>query len=242
MENISIQTTQNVDITYEVAPLGDRIIAALLDYIIFFALLFVFGIIVYFIAREDTFLKALVPFLFGILLISYDLLCEIFLDGQSFGKKAMKIKVVMLDGSSPSLGAYFLRWLLRLVDFVLLTQAVGIVTILVNGKGQRIGDIAAGTTVIKLRERITLADTLFVNVEETYTPVFPEVASLSDDDIDTINETLKVANGLDFQQAEQLRAKIFTVISTKLSIKTDLPPVAFLKTIIKDYNAVKGNA
>ena len=76
---------------------------------------------------------------------------------------------VLLDGSPPTLGAYLLRWLLILVDTEILTPLVAIITIAANGKGQRIGDIAAGTTVVKTTKRVTLSQ---VAVSYTHLDVY----------------------------------------------------------------------
>src|SRR5690606_34920667 len=110
--------------------------------------------------------------LFYLPVIFYHLLCEVFMDGQTFGKKAIDIKVVKLDGSQPSVGSYFLRWLLQIVDLPFF-GAIGIITILVNGKGQRVGDLAAGTTVISLKHRTGIKDTILarpVMADHDYTP------------------------------------------------------------------------
>ena len=115
MDNIKIQTTQNVDIEYELASIGDRILATLLDYLFFFGyILLVFLFIALIGSDIEDNLWLLVVLFLPILL--YDLLCEMFFQGKSFGKMIMKIKVVKLDGTQAGFGAYLLRWLLlRLV-------------------------------------------------------------------------------------------------------------------------------
>ena len=60
-----------------------------------------------------------------------------------------------LDGTRPGLGDYVLRWLLRPIEVIAFTSGVRqpCITILLNGKGQRLGDLAAGTTVVSLLRR-----------------------------------------------------------------------------------------
>jgi len=180
MQTISVQTTQNVAIQYQVANLGDRIIAYILDRIIIIS----YVVLVFFLldrmnANSEWAYVALavVPYAF------YHLLFEIFMNGQSPGKLIMNIKVVRLDGSEPTVGNYLMRWMLSLVDFYLVTGAVAIVVIASNGKGQRVGDIAAGTTVVKLT-RVGNANATFLVTEDDYDPKFPEVVQLSDRDIE----------------------------------------------------------
>src|SRR5690606_6486216 len=119
----------------------------------------------------------------------YHLLCEIFMNGQSIGKRQMKIRVVKLDGSSPGIGSYLLRWILRPIDISLFSGGIAILSIAITRHNQRLGDLAAGTTVVKTDVR---QDFPVFAVEENYTPSFPEVVSLSDADIEVIQRVLKV--------------------------------------------------
>ena len=73
----------------------------------------------------------------------YSLIFEIAMNGQTPGKYLNKIRVVKIDGSKPTLGSYLTRWLLRIIDIWFFTGSVAVFTILFNGKGQRLGDIAA---------------------------------------------------------------------------------------------------
>ncbi|MEZ4901009.1 MAG: RDD family protein [Spirosomataceae bacterium] len=103
---------------------------------------------------------------------------EYFLNGQTLGKRAMNIRVVLLDGNQPSLGAYILRWLLILIDTEILTPLVAILTISVGGKGQRIGDVAAGTTVIKTTKRVSLSQVTYQALPDDYQITYSEVNQL----------------------------------------------------------------
>lgn len=232
MDNIKIQTTQNVDIEYELASVGDRILATLLDYVFFFGytllvLLFLGAIG----SAMDENLWLIIVIFLPILL--YDLVCELFFQGKSFGKMIMKIKVVKLDGTQAGFGAYLLRWLLRIIDTRLFSGAIALIAILANGKGQRIGDMAAGTTVIKMKQKVTINDTILNKVKPTYTIVFEEVSKLSDSDIAIIKEVMQVALRTANQQAIDRLAR-----KTKetMGITTNLPHTQFLATVVQDYS------
>ncbi|KER09028.1 MAG: hypothetical protein HY22_14165 [[Candidatus Thermochlorobacteriaceae] bacterium GBChlB] len=245
METIGIQTTQNVEISYEIASVSDRVLAALIDYLIIIAYIFSISILLQVLNLSDSFrddsLFVIVVVLAYAVVLFYDLVCEIFMNGQSFGKKAMKIKVVKLDGTEPSIGAYFLRWVLRIVDSSLFTPAVAVLVVLINGKGQRIGDIAAGTTVVKLTDRVKLSDTIFEAVEQEHVITYNEVSKLNESDIETIKEVLKTVKDADYSTATRLQEKLKTAIMQKMGIaNTDQPPKAFLNTVVKDYNAYNG--
>lgn len=231
MDNIKIQTTQNVDIEYELASIGDRILATLLDYLFFFGYtLLVFLFFGLLNSDLEDYLWLLVLCFLPILL--YDLLCETFFQGKSFGKMIMKIKVVKLDGTQAGFGAYLLRWLLRIIDTRIFSGGIALIAILANGKGQRIGDMAAGTTVIKMKQKVTIRDTILNKVKPTYTIVYEEVSKLSDSDIAIIKEVMQVSLRTGNQQAIDRLAR-----KTKetMGITTNLPHTQFLATVVQDY-------
>ena len=224
--SVSILTSQNVLLEYEPASIGDRLLATLIDYAVFMGWILLtvalpaglkvnFG--VYYVI-----LVVLLPILF------YDLICEWQFNGQSLGKIAMNIRVVMLDGSQPHLGAYLLRWLLRLVDTRLLSGLVAVIAIAANGKGQRIGDLAAGTTVIKLTQKVSLEQISYNSLPDTYQLQYPEVRLLSDRDIHIVREVLYRGDAASIDRAAS-KVKEVTGIATSLTSRE------FLVTILNDY-------
>jgi len=233
MRKITINTTQNVDIEYELAGLADRFMAAVIDYIVIFTYIFVlslwFGIIGVF--GDNMWI--------GILFIAlpyslYHLVSEIFMGGQSLGKRQMNIKVVNLDGRQVSIGSYFIRWIFRIIDVSMTFGGLALGTMIVNGKGQRLGDIAAGTIVINMQNATSLEDTLFVLTEEDYEVTFPQVQELNDKDVTLIKEILETA-----RRTQQHRAILPLVEKVKTVLQlteVELPPRKFLTTVIKDYS------
>jgi uncharacterized RDD family membrane protein YckC len=238
MSNVSITTSQNVDIEYEIANIGDRILALLLDYLIIFGYYLAMGVLVYFLNQAG-----MVPgFVFYIIVFAvpvflYDLICEIFLNGQSLGKRIKRIKVVRLDGSQPSVWDYVIRWMFRLIDVGIFTGAVAIITIAINGKGQRLGDIAAGTTVVRIKKSAGFQDTIFAKIEENYKPRFPEAAKLDAETAGVIKEVLNSAESIKSKKVfVDLSKKTKKAVEKKLGISSRIEPVQFLTTILKDYN------
>jgi uncharacterized RDD family membrane protein YckC len=234
MQTIRVRTTQNVFIEYPLASIGDRVLAYLVD--LAFLTLYSIAVVVSLLAleiEEDGWYLWL--FLLTLPWLFYSLLFEIFMNGQTPGKKFLKIQVVKLDGTPPSIGAYLLRWLFAVVD-LLFYGVVAIVVIASGGKGQRLGDVVAGTSVVKLTspENIT-AQEIFTTTEDQYAPTFPQALSLSDKDIELIQRALEV-------NREQGNLQPVLILDKKikemLGIQSDLPPVKFLYTIIKDYQAL----
>ena len=194
MQTIEIQTTQNVHIEYSVASVGDRVVAGLIDQLIMIG--YLIAIIFFYLwllnVTEGTSFSYPVAY-FVILflpLFFYHLLCETYLNGQSFGKKLMKMRVVKLDGTQAGIGSYFLRWILAPIDIYFTYGSVGLVTMIINGKGQRLGDLAAHTTVVKLKVETKLDDTILRATPVNYEVKFPQVSALSDKDISLVKEVL----------------------------------------------------
>jgi uncharacterized RDD family membrane protein YckC len=238
MARIQLETTQNVLLEFDLAGAGDRIVAGLLDWIFIGAYGFIcFLIFFVMLSINTTIASSTGLFIFVVLIylpvFLYHLIFEIFLNGQSPGKKVMKIKVIRLDGSQPALGDYIIRWLFRIVDSIFL-YSVAIVAIVVTRKEQRIGDIVANTTVIKLKKRATLQDTILQVVEHNYKPYFSDVLRFSDKDINTIKEALEIyKKNNNPKHIDKLAAKVKEIMRVN---DPQMSSVRILQTLIKDYN------
>src|SRR5687768_4947777 len=168
MQTIRVRTTQNVFIEYPLASIGDRILAYLLDGIIVFT--YAIGIVALF-AELDVERWYVWLIFIGFPWLFYSLAFEIFMDGQTPGKQVLKIKVVRLDGTPPTIGDYLMRWICGFVDFYMFSGLIAVLIITLGGKGQRLGDVAAGTSVVKLVDHHQIsAENVFVSPEDDYTP------------------------------------------------------------------------
>ncbi len=238
MEHIQIQTTQNVPIEYEIGNIGDRLVAALIDWGVLIGYILLLSIINQYLNLPQSLLMVLLT----LPIFLYDLVSELVLNGQSIGKKLRHLKVVRLDGSHPTLRNYLLRWVLRPIDIGMTLGAAAMAAILFGGRGQRLGDLAAGTTVVKLQQRITLEDTVLSEVDEQYSPRYPQVSRLDDPDIEVVKEVL---SRLPHLQNPVLKKKLLRktqdALETKMGMEPATPSVEFLETVVNDYNAVKGN-
>ncbi len=239
MDRIQVETTQNVTIEYSIGSIGDRIIAVLIDSLILIGYTIAAVLIVSQFKLKIGIAGVIILY---IPVFFYDLLCETFLNGQSFGKKIRKIKVVKLDGSQPTFLSYFLRWILRPIDIWFTYGSVALITILINGKGQRLGDLAANTTIIKLKNEATLDDTILMRVKENYVPKYSQVSILNDRDIGLIKEVLQRVSKIDDPFVfDKIVTKCKNVFLQKLGATTELRPLTFLQTILRDYNYINNN-
>jgi uncharacterized RDD family membrane protein YckC len=231
MQTISVGTTQNVSIQHPVASVGDRILAYLLDGVILVA--YLIAVIAVFINLNVETMWLWIIFV-AIPIFLYHLTFEIFMNGQTPGKRVMNIQVVRLDGTQPTIGDYMLRWVFGLIDFYILSGALAVIIIATTGRGQRLGDIVAGTCVVKLvAHREISAEKVFISTEETYKPLFPQVIQLESQDIELIQRALE-ANQIHGNSKPVLM--VTEKLKTLLGIQTDLPPMEFLYTLVKDYN------
>jgi uncharacterized RDD family membrane protein YckC len=237
MDTIKVNTSQNLAIDYPVAGLGERIAARLIDWLFFFIVYVLFILLsLLFASIKGEFVIMILLIAYAASYVFYNLLYEIFLNGQSIGKRFLKIKVISLDGSQPTIGQYFIRWLFRLVDFVITLQTGGLISIAVTENKQRIGDVVAGTTVIKMVPRTSMAHIAFnpEELSEDYSPVFAMVQQLNDRDVELIHEVIST-----FHETGNREIVLVTAAKTSTLLGITRPQTMneldFLNAIIKDY-------
>ncbi len=234
MANVGIETTQNVRINFQLASVGERISASLLDLLFLFV---VYMIVMLFAGLlGDGFVWLM---LFMIPLFFYSLLFEVFMNGQTPGKKILKIKVSTADGSAPSFSNYLIRWMFRLVDISLTYGICGILCIVIGEKGQRLGDILAKTTVIKTKRKVSIENTILVDIPDNYELVFPESKNINEKDLPLFKKVIAQIETLeDPVEKLQFGLRARKNVMEQLGIKTEMQPLQFFKTLIVDYNLI----
>lgn len=245
MKKIEIITTQNVPIQYESANLKDRVIATLIDLVFLGLIIGVFSF-VFFVLLFKNFSTDSVPFIFYYVVITflslfYGLIQEVFYNGQTWGKKIMQIKIIKLNGEVPNLSDFIMRWIFRPIDIWGSSGAIGSLLISSGEKAQRLGDILANTTVIKLSgyRRISLSDIENLPNAENTSIKYPLVTKFSDDDMLAIKQLLERIRLYKTTANIELYYKTLDDIAHKLEL--DEPPYdgqKFLKDIVNDYVAM----
>lgn len=236
MNTITITTSQNIELELEPASLGDRIAAAIIDDLIIAG--YVFAVITMFsfgnLRSGHSGSSVFLLVLLALPVVFYDLASELLLNGQSAGKKMMGIKVISLSGEQPSFSQYLTRWIFRLIDFTFSGHIVGVILVAATEKKQRLGDLIAGTAVVKTKRRTEINDTWYVPADSAYQVTYPEVINLTDNDIQLIKEVMlavrRTGNTMLSRQAQQK-------IEQVLHIQSHQPePITFLQTVLSDYN------
>jgi uncharacterized RDD family membrane protein YckC len=155
-----IETPENVDLQRRLAGIGSRSLAGLIDHLMIAGL---YGVLILLfllfrvdlitlgadaVDQADAFVSALLIFASFLIYWGYFFLFEMWMNGQTPGKKYFKIRVVRQEGGAVTFHAIAIRSLLRAVDFLPALYAVAGITMFVARKSQRLGDLAAGTVVI----------------------------------------------------------------------------------------------
>ncbi|MEM0996871.1 MAG: RDD family protein [Bacteroidota bacterium] len=234
MTKIKITTTQHIDIEYELASVFDRILAWLVDFMIIIGYLLVAMSIVQSVNPDaDRGAMALV----ALPIFFYHLVMEWMFNGRSVGKMALRLRVIRLDGSPPNVGNYLMRWIFRLLETnpALFYGIVAIGSVAISEKGQRIGDMLAGTTVIRTQRKVGIQDTIFARTGSDYEPVFPAVAGMNDRDAGTVKDVLRMYR-------RERDPKLLNICANRVCHVLEIvPPKAmtseqFLRHVLRDYS------
>ncbi|MBP93074.1 MAG: hypothetical protein CMC55_03025 [Flavobacteriaceae bacterium] len=235
MSKIAINTAQNVNLDYKLIGVGERFVAFLIDGLILIAYMTIMENLVAVSEIFDTDSWTRRGFL-GLLTLPaffYSLLCHVLFGGQTIGKMIMKIKVVRFDGAPTQWYNLLVRWMLRLIDIWLFFASIGVMSILLSEKKQRVGDSAAGTVVISVKQKHKITSTILEDITDNYEPVFNNVTLLSDKDVRIIKEAFQISKrNNDFKTLTLIRKKICGL----LQIETEMFDKEFIDTILKDYN------
>ncbi|MEE6128810.1 RDD family protein [Chryseobacterium arthrosphaerae] len=246
MSQIAINTSQNVNISFTIASIGERMLAFIVDLLIrvayIVAILYLFFNIFdlgYLLNGLDEWSVRAVYILLTFPVYIYPVVLESLMEGQTPGKRLMKIRVVKIDGYQAGFGDYMIRWIFRIVD-VSFAGIVGLISMVVSKNNQRLGDIASGTAVISLKNNINISHTILENIKEDYIPSFPQVIALSDNDMRIIKDNYTKALRVDDRQIiSKLSDKIKNILKLEVDPKK-MTERQFISIIIKDYNYYTG--
>lgn len=232
MNEFQIETAQNVGINQNVANIGDRMIAYIIDSLIIWGYTIMVFILLG-LMNLDFGDSWAVYLLLSLPAFLYYVLLETFWDGKTIGKYVQGTRVVKLDGSKPGFSNYFVRWILRIVDVVVTFGGAAVLSILIKGNGQRLGDIAAGTTVISERQRVSISDTILEELPMNYQPVYSQVTVLNDKDLQTVKNLYDEAirNG-QHNVILHLQSRLVKLLEVDPKEK----PIDFVAQVIRDYN------
>jgi uncharacterized RDD family membrane protein YckC len=162
----------------------------------------------------------------------YHLLSELALNGRSAGKIAVGLRVIRANGERPTFWHYLLRWVFRPLEIIATMGSLAFLSIAFSRRSQRIGDLAAGTIVIRERRKEPLPHLQEFDTPDNHEVRFPQVALLNDRDIVIIKEVLEKVKQEDI---DDLLPPLVERVKSVTGIASDLPPLEFTETILRDY-------
>lgn len=265
MKRLQIKTAQNININFTLASVGQRLAAFSIDNV----LKFIYCYLVFYsldldntsgIATDSWSTKAFYVMLM-LPVTFYSLYSEILMNGQTVGKKLLKIKIINVDGFKPNTTDYIMRWFLRIIDFnffslifvylfsldinssqlyaiamvvFFIGKAIGFFLIILTKNNQRFGDIIANTIVISLKDDVQFSETILEDIAINYKPTYPNVINLSDNDMRLIKDTFNnLDKNSDFGTLIKLRSKIEQVANITSKERSDKE---FIRKVLKDYS------
>ena len=151
---LEVETPDHIVLRYDLAGAGNRGFAAVLDFaiasVMAFAALMILAWTGSVLGLESLYLVGGLALIVVLVLIwSYFILLEWLWNGQTIGKRVYKLRVINEDGSPAQFTAVLIRNLMRLVDFLPALYGLGVLVIVLSPKSQRLGDLAAGTYVVR---------------------------------------------------------------------------------------------
>ena len=242
MNTISLATSQNVTIEYELAGIFERILAFFIDTVILYAYIILVFVLFTYSNSAELFGNDIALFFYLIVTLpvwlGYHLFCETIFSGQSIGKMALKIKVVKNDGQQMDMSDYSMRWMFRIIDIMLSFGIIGVVAIMSSWRNQRIGDMVGDTSVIKLdpSNKIFIKDILAIKKKMSHRITYEAVVKFTEDDMLLLKNALDRAKINPNDYYRKLLVELARKICDQLDIK-DVPKkhINFLKTVLNDY-------
>lgn len=213
-------TPEAVSVTIDVAGLGSRMIATLIDSSIQGALLLLVGFAIAGLGLEGV--PAAAAGIGAVLLLSwgYFFVFESLWDGRTPGKRAQRIRVVRVDGQPVGWVQVAVRTLLRLADVLPTAYAIGSMSILLTRRSQRLGDLAAGTLVVRERA-VPVPLPLDVSSETSILGRSLDTTAMNDAEYSVIRSFLERRNGLVLTAREQLASQIAALIRDSVGGSTN---------------------
>jgi len=231
-DTLNIHTPENVAFGYQVAGIGSRFLATLIDTLLI-GVLQVVVVVTYLVilnvldidpsGSASAWVAAIMGIIIFIFYWGYYILFEIFWNGQTPGKRWTSLRVIRTDGTPVTLSESLIRNLIRIVDFLPAMYGVGVITMFIDKQSRRLGDIAAGSLVVHDRAPISIQSLSIkrsINFSrQGLTKVslegFP-IERLSNDDLNLIEDFLSRRDQLTHR--DQLAVQILTTIQSRLGL------------------------
>ena len=232
MANLDLTTSHNIVVRVELASTVRRILASVLDNLILFTYYLLIVFVFYNNGAEAISILLILP-----IMLCYDLIFEYYNNGQTLGKRVMRIRVISLSGERPPLNALVMRWMFRTIDILTTFGILAIVFISSTRKKQRIGDILGDTTVVRIQNENSVSLNSIKNIDlDNYAVSYPNVTQYNDEDMLLIKEVLKRVSKSPSEANRKILSELISKVCQDLQLKThEGTRKDFLKVVLSDY-------
>jgi uncharacterized RDD family membrane protein YckC len=244
-----VDTPENIEFGYDVAGIGVRFLAALVDHGIFVAVMYIVFLLM---DRADVSMAAYRIFITTstLLMCAYYIAFERFWNGQTPGKRIFGLRVVQDAGRPVTLLASVIRNLIRIIDFFPVLYGLAIVSMFIDQRIRRMGDLAAGTLVVRDRQRVTLqslmagmrtgrvASALASNSKA----VLPNIEALRPNDMALVQDFLMRRASLPLDRRSRIAGQLAYALFGRLGYSVPGDPELFLQQVSDQYVLVQGQA
>lgn len=231
MADHTFVTGQFVRIDQTLANAGDRAVAALLDLVVVVMIASSLSMLLLPLWDEGELQFLIYVILYVLPLLLYNFLSEWLMKGRTLGKMALGLQVVGGDGSVPSVLSLFYRWVFFLVEGY---TGFGLVMMLFTKNNQRLGDLAGGTYVVKLKN-VWLGNAYVNSLADFppgYQPVYPQAAELSQRQMEVIQDAY-FTHGAD---SESMRVELAQKVCEQLHLSVSgINTYQFFGQLAYDY-------
>jgi uncharacterized RDD family membrane protein YckC len=229
-----IITPEGVTLELGLSGVGSRMLAALVDLVIWYLILF--GLVGIGTASNSEAVFVVLVSFGGALLFIYHIVFEVLNAGRTLGKLAAGIRVVDSQGGPVRLGASFVRNLMRVVDGLPGFYLVGLIAILASARSQRLGDMVADTLVVydPRRPRRSGSPVRPLLADATM-PMPPGNADrLNTDDLNLVRDFLDRRYSLEWKRRTELARRLYEQLAAKAGVHLDpaTDPEAFLEALV----------
>ena len=234
-DQLTIRTPEGVELNLTLAGLASRVLASLLDGLIqtIAGGIIVVALVVVFDGSLGALGSGLLALTLFLIFFGYPILFEVLDGGRSIGKRATGLRVVRLDGGPIGFGAAAIRNIMRLIDLLPGGYAVGAIAILATPHNQRLGDMAAGTVVIRERSTPVAPVVQSAPVPSSYARL--DVTAVTADEVALIRRYFERRESLPEPRRLELAWDIARRISAKVALPGELvDPEGFLSRVLTD--------
>ena len=224
-----VETPEQIELAYDIAGIGSRCLAAIID-----SALIILAEVALFLAvaqvastlrfAESVWL-AIRATLGFVIVWGYYIAFELTWNGQSPGKRLIGLRVVTEGGRPMTVLGSIIRNLIRIIDFLPLFYGIGVIAMFIDGRARRLGDLAAGTLVVRERTDVTL-ESLVAGVAPNLPPLSSDTADRIDVSLLTPDDYALLCDFLDQRRdlAPPVRRQLAMQLGEGLQVRLGLPP------------------